>query len=127
MDPSTSFPCVGSVTTRCIEATTLLLRPQRRGQSYTLNTSDIFGGYLDPHEAAAAALDQTDKALGAVISMLTQLYLEKRNIRMALQQLDVESDDDEIGELEWRLKMIRGEESSLHRIESGLQSRLKVG
>ena len=66
----------------------------------------------------------TDKALGAVISMLAELYLEKRTIRMQLEDTD---DEDIIGDLEWRLKMIRNEESSLHRIESGLQSRIKVG
>ena len=80
-------------------------------------------GYLTVEEAQAASHDQTDKALGAVISMLYSLYLEKRNIRLELEELE---DDDEIGELEWKLKMLRNEESSLHRLESGLQSRLKV-
>jgi len=81
-------------------------------------------GYLTPEEASEASIDQTDKALGAVVAMLYGLYLEKRNLRMQLQRTD---DDDEIGELEWQLKHIRSEESSLHRLESGLQSRLKVG
>ena len=55
--------------------------------------------------------------------MLTTLYLEKRNIRLQLEATD---DEDEIGEWEWKLKMLRAEESSLHKIESGLQSRLSA-
>ena len=85
---------------------------------------NIWGPYLTPEEASAADASATDKALGAVISMLAEAYLEKRKVRMQLEQTD---DEDEIAELEWKLKMIRNEESSLHRIESGLQSRLKVG
>ena len=82
-----------------------------------------FGAYLTPEEAMQADAASTDRTLGAVISMLAGLYLEKRSIR---QQLDATDDEDEIAELEWRIKMIRSEESSLHRIESGLQSRLKL-
>lgn len=81
-------------------------------------------GYTSVEEAIGCAQDQTDKALGAVIAMLAELYREKRDIRVTLEGTD---DEDEIADLEWRLKMIRNEESSLHRIESGLQSRLKVG
>jgi hypothetical protein len=81
-------------------------------------------GYLSVEDAQAASLDQTDKALGCVISMLYSLYLEKRNLRLELEQ---EQDEEMIGEMEWKLKMLRNEESSLHRLESGLQSRLKVG
>lgn len=84
----------------------------------------MWGPYLTPEEASCAAVDQTDKTLGAVISMLAELYMEKRTIRMQLEDTD---DEEIIGDLEWRLKMIRNEESSLHRIESGLQSRIKVG
>ena len=83
----------------------------------------IWGAYLTPEEAAQASTDQTDKALGAVIAMLAELYLEKRALR---QELTSTEDEDTIGEIEYQLKLIRGEESSLHRIESGLQSRLKV-
>lgn len=84
---------------------------------------DPFGAYLTPEEAMQADSASTDRTLGAVIAMLAGLYMEKRSIRM---QLDATDDDDEIAELEWRIKMIRSEESSLHRIESGLQSRLKM-
>lgn len=84
---------------------------------------DIWGPYITPEEASAAESSATDKALGAVISMLAELYLEKRTIRKKLELTD---DEEEIADLEWRIKMIRNEESSLHRIESGLQSRLKV-
>ena len=81
-------------------------------------------GYRTPEEAAQASADQTDKALGAVIAMLYALYLEKRNIGLELSRTD---DEEDIGDLEWRLKLLKSEESSLHRLESGLQSRLKVG
>lgn len=81
-------------------------------------------GYQTPEEAAQASADQTDKALGAVISMLYALYQEKRNLGLLLSRTD---DEEEIGDIEWRLKHLRSEESSLHRLESGLQSRLKVG
>ena len=83
----------------------------------------IWGAYKTPEEASTAATGETDRTLGAVISMLAELYLEKRAIRM---QLEDETDDDVIGELGYQLKLIRSEESSLHRIESGLQSRLKT-
>jgi hypothetical protein len=83
---------------------------------------ELMEGYLSVEDAQAASLDQTDKALGAIIAMLYSLYLEKRNIRMVLEKTD---DEEEIGDLEWKLKMLRNEESSLHRLESGLQSRLK--
>jgi hypothetical protein len=84
---------------------------------------EAFGAYLTPDEAMAADSASTDRTLGAVIAMLAGLYLEKRAIRV---ELDATDDEEEIAELEWRIKMIRNEESSLHRIESGLQSRLKV-
>lgn len=80
--------------------------------------------YLTPEDAAQASIDQTDKALGAVIAMLYALYLEARNLRL---QIQAEMDEDVMGELEYELKLIRREESSLHRLESGLQSRLKAG
>jgi hypothetical protein len=83
----------------------------------------IWGSYLTPEEAMSADSASTDRTLGAVIAMLAELYLEKRAIR---QELEATDDDEEIGELEWRLKQIKSEESSLHRIESGLQSRLRV-
>ena len=44
----------------------------------------IWGGYVTPEEAMAADQSSTDKTLGAVISMLAELYLEKRAIRQEL-------------------------------------------
>ena len=79
---------------------------------------------MSPEDSAAASIDQSDKALGWAIGELTQLYLEKRNLRFKIMAAE---DEDEIGDLEFEMKLIRSEESSLHRIESGLQSRLKVG
>lgn len=78
--------------------------------------------YLTPREAAYCDLDATDKALGAVIAQLMQLYLEKQRLHT---ELDNTEDDDSTEAIEWRLKLLRDEERSLHRIESGLQSRLK--
>lgn len=80
--------------------------------------------YLTPEDSAAASIDQSDKALGWCVGQLTSLYLEKRNLHQRLAQTN---DEETIGELEWELKLLRSEESSLHRIESGLQSRLKIG
>lgn len=85
---------------------------------------DGMGPYLSPLEATQASADETDKALGAVVSMLYLLYQEKRKLRY---EINAGRTDEEIGDLEWEMKQIRGEESALHRIESGLQSRLKVG
>lgn len=83
----------------------------------------VWGAYLTPEEAASADTSSTDRTLGAVIAMLAELYLEKRSIRKELESTD---DEDDIAAMEWRIKMIKSEESSLHRIESGLQSRLRV-
>jgi len=80
-------------------------------------------GYMTPEDSASASIDQSDKALGYVIGELMQLYLTKRNLRMTLCECE---DEEEMADLEYTMKLIRGEESSLHRIESGLQSRLKV-
>lgn len=83
-------------------------------------------GYTSVEEALGCAQSETDRALGAVLAMLAGLYFEKKAIRLRLQELDADTDEDEVAELEWSLKMLRNEESSLHRLESGLQSRLKV-
>lgn len=87
-------------------------------------TTEGLASYLTPEDSAAASIDQSDKALGYVIGELTQLYLEKRSLRF---QILATEDEEEVGDLEYVMKLIRSEESSLHRIESGLQSRLKVG
>lgn len=80
--------------------------------------------YLSPEQAAYCDLDATDKALGAVIAQLVGLYLEKQKLH---RELDATDDADQEEAIEWRLKALRSEEQSLHRIQSGLQSRLKVG
>lgn len=87
-------------------------------------TIEGLDAYLTPEDSAAASIDQSDKALGWAIGELTQLYLAKRNLRMKLMATD---DEEEIGDLEFEMKLLRSEESSLHRITSGLQSRLKIG
>lgn len=83
----------------------------------------MIDGYMSVEEAQEAATGQTDRALGAVIAMLYQLYMEKRALRI---QLETEMDEEIASTIEWRLKHLKQEESSLHRIESGLQSRLRV-
>ena len=80
--------------------------------------------YLDPYEAAAAAADQTDKALGSVISKLIQYALDKQVVR---EELGETADEDTIEELECHLRLLEKEERSWQRILSGLQSRLKAG
>lgn len=80
--------------------------------------------YMTPEDSASASIDQSDKALGWAIGELTQLYLEKRLLRFKILATD---DEEELGDYEYEMKLIRSEESSLHRIESGLQSRIKVG
>jgi hypothetical protein len=79
--------------------------------------------YLTPVEAAYCAVDATDKALGAVIAQLFLLALEQQQLHKDLD----DADDDTSEAIEWRLRQLHNEERSLHRIESGLQSRLRSG
>lgn len=79
--------------------------------------------YKTPEEAASAAMGETDAALGYVISQLSWYLDEKQSIR---RQLELTEDDEEISDLEWKLKLLRNEEQSLAKIGSMLQSRLKV-
>lgn len=79
--------------------------------------------YLSPEEAAYAAADATDKALGAVIAKLALLFLEKEKLH---EEIEACEDDDEIVLLEEKLKLLRDRERSLRYIESGLQSRLRA-
>jgi hypothetical protein len=80
-------------------------------------------GYRSPQEGAAASASETEKGLGAVIAMLAQKYWEMETVRRSLME---EDDPDIIGEYEWQLKLLRQGESSLQRIMSGMQSRLKI-
>lgn len=79
--------------------------------------------YTTPQEAASAAQGETDAALGYVISEAARYLQMKVDIRKRLEATD---DTEEIGELEWELKLLRNEEQSLLKIGSMLQSRLKV-
>ena len=79
--------------------------------------------YQSPEEGAQASSDMTDKALGAVIAMLTQYLYDKQALRA---QLDETDDAGVIALLEGELKLIRNEEQSLQKILSGLQSRLSA-
>lgn len=80
--------------------------------------------YLNPEEAAYCDVDATDKALGAVIAELVRLHYEKVDLHRRLDDAD---DEETEATISWRLKQIRSEEHGLHRIQSGLQSRLRVG
>lgn len=80
--------------------------------------------YESPEEAASAAQGETDAALGYVVYLLGRYLQDKQDIR---RQLELTEDDDEIANLEWRLKLIRNEEQGLAKIGSMLQSRLRVG
>lgn len=79
--------------------------------------------YMSAEDFEKMANDSTDKTLEYVVSLLYLYLLKKRNLRV---QLESEVDEDVIGEIEWRLKLLRDEEKSLHRLESGLQSRLSA-
>jgi hypothetical protein len=79
--------------------------------------------YLSPEDSDALATDDVAKKLNNIVSLLVEYFLEKRNLR---KELELTDDEEKAEELEWKLKMLRAEESSLHRIESGLQSLLKV-
>lgn len=79
--------------------------------------------YSSPFEAQSAAQGETDAALAWVVYKLQDYLEQKVDIR---EQLEV-ADDDETGDLEWKLKLIRNEEASLQKIGSMLQSRLRVG
>jgi hypothetical protein len=79
--------------------------------------------YLSPEDSDALATDDAAKKLNNIVSLLVEYFLEKRNLR---KELELTNDEEKAEELEWKLKMLRAEESSLHRIESGLQSLLKV-
>jgi hypothetical protein len=79
--------------------------------------------YLSPEDSDALATDDAAKKLNNIVSLLVEYFLEKRNLR---KELELTNDEEKAEELEWKLKMLRAEESSLHRIESGLQSLLKI-
>lgn len=81
-------------------------------------------GYRTPEEGAAADTSTTDRWLGAILGKLYQQLQAKELVSLKLLRTD---DEDEIDQLEYELKLIRSIESSLHRLESGLQSRLSAG
>ena len=80
-------------------------------------------GYMSIKEATEASADETDKALGATVAILRQLAMEKAMLHSEKWGIE---DEERISAIDERLKEIKSEESSWHRIESGLQSRLKV-
>lgn len=80
--------------------------------------------YSSPHEAQSAAQGETDAALAWVVYKLQDYLNQKVEIR---EQLEMSNDEETVGDLEWKLKLIRNEEASLQKIGSMLQSRLRVG
>ncbi len=79
--------------------------------------------YLDPQEAAQADAYQTMTELQVTVAALNVLYMQKAKLHEELRNAD---DEGAVEVIEWQLKLLREEERSLHRIESGLQSILKV-
>lgn len=80
--------------------------------------------YLTPQEFLELMNSNTTGALEYVIHLLYIKYLEMVNLQL---EINAEMDDDVIGGLEYEMKAKRREETSLHRLESGIQSRLKAG
>ena len=81
-------------------------------------------GYMTPEEGAAADAGMTDRSLGATLAMMRILLAEKATL--ARRKWEDGVDAEELAYIKERMKDIRDEESSLHRIASGFQSRLKV-
>jgi len=81
-------------------------------------------GYMSPEEGASADASMTDRSLGAVLAMLNLLLMEKSKLQM--RKWDEDVDEEELAFIKERVKDIASQESSLHRIESGFQSRLRV-
>lgn len=80
--------------------------------------------WLSPSEFQELASDRTDKALEYINSKIYEIMYAQMLKRM---EIDEEMDEEIIGELEWQLKGLRQQESTLVRLQSGLQSRLRVG
>lgn len=80
--------------------------------------------YQSPEEACSASQDETDKALGWVIHNLGVYLLMKQKNREDIG--DAMDDDELVKELEWARRLLKDEESSLQKIGSMLQSRLRV-
>lgn len=78
---------------------------------------------LTPLEWAEMDAAQLDRSLGWVLGDLTRLMLQLRNLRIRLL---AEVDDEVMSDLKYELQLLRQEESSLHHLESGLQSRLRA-
>jgi chaperonin cofactor prefoldin len=78
--------------------------------------------YLSPEEAAQADAFSTLQELQRVIARCELLLVEKAQLHTDLE----DADEDQTEAVEWRLKQLKSEETSLHRIGSMLQSVLRV-
>ena len=81
-------------------------------------------GYMTPEDGATADANMTDRSLGATLAMMRILLAEKA--QLARQKWDEDVTEEQLAYIKERMKDIKDEESSLHRIASGFQSRLKV-
>jgi hypothetical protein len=81
-------------------------------------------GYLSPSEFRQMMEYNTAGALDYVLNVLHTLSLQMITLQL---QIDQEEDEDVIGEWELKMKALRRQETSFHRLLSGIQSRLKVG
>lgn len=80
--------------------------------------------YLTPQEFIEMMSANTAGALDYIINLLYIKLLEMVNLQLEINE---EMDEERVGELEYQMKAKRREETSLHRLESGIQSRLKAG
>ena len=84
----------------------------------------VFNPYeLSPQEWAEMDRYQVETALGWVGGDCARVLMAMRNLRITIFKSD---DDDERAEAEYRWKMLKTEESSLHRLAGILQSRAKL-
>ena len=78
--------------------------------------------YLSPEEAAQADAFSTLQELQRVIAHCNLLLVQKGQLHTELE----DADEEQTEAIEWRLKQLKSEETSLHRIGSMLQSVLRV-
>jgi hypothetical protein len=80
--------------------------------------------WLSPEEFSLLANDTADKALEYINAKCYENLYQQMNLHL---EMDGMEDEDILADAEDELKTLRQQESSLHRIQSGLQSRLKLG
>lgn len=82
--------------------------------------------WLTPEEFQLMANDATDKSLEYINAKLYENLYQQMLLHTEMEQYDPEEDEEVVAELALEIKTLRQQESSLHRLQSGLQSRLKL-